>query len=497
MHRLTRLLAAAIVGVLAPAAAAQSLLAAFEPDVTEFTLANGMTFIVVERHDAPVVTFFTYADVGSVDEPLGQTGVAHMFEHMAFKGTTTLGTRDLAAEQAALRAEEAAYLRLRRAQTGGAPADTLAGYETRFVALRDTAKAFVDDAAFDALLSRNGAVGMNATTSADRTAYFYSLPSNKVELWFNTESDRFQNPVLREFYQERDVVMEERRLRTESNPVGRLVEEFLAAAFKAHPYGQPTVGHMSDLRALSRTDAAAFFARYYAASNLTVAIVGDVQPDSVRALAERYFGPLPAAPPPEAVRTVEPPQVGERRVTIVDRAQPFVLVGYHRPSGRDADDAAYTVLADVLDAGRTSRFYRSLVEPGLAVGTQMLNGFPGDKYPTLFGMLLVPAPGVAPDSLEAAAGEVLDAIIAEGITPAELSRAKTRARAGLIASLESGTGLAGALATARVLDGDWRAVFRQLDAIEAVSAADVQRVAAATFVPRNRTVASIRTATDS
>src|SRR5690606_32592879 len=341
--------------VLAGPAAAQGLLETFEPSVTEFTLDNGLTFVVVERHEAPVVSFMTYADVGSVDEPKGQTGIAHMFEHMAFKGTTSVGTADLDAELAALEAEEAAYQRLRAARLGGAPPAEVERLEQAFVALRDSAKTLLEESAFERILERNGAVGLNAFTSADQTGYLYSLPSNKLELWFAMEADRFRHPVLREYYVERDVVMEERRMRTESNPIGRLFEEFVTTAFKAHPYGQPTVGHMSDLQSISRTEAEAFFDRYYAANNLTIAIVGDVDPAQVRQLAERYFGPPPRRPEPERIGTVEPPQLGERRVTLVEQAQPFVFVGYHRPGGYHEDDAAFQVLTDVLANGRTSR----------------------------------------------------------------------------------------------------------------------------------------------
>jgi predicted Zn-dependent peptidase len=472
---------------------AQPLLDAFEPAVTEFTLDNGLTFVVVERHEAPVVSFMTYANVGSVDEPKGQTGVAHMFEHMAFKGTTSVGTADLAAELAALAAEEEAYLALRTARLGGASPEEVARLEAAFAARRDSARALVEESAFDRLLEQHGAVGLNAFTSADQTGYLYSLPSNKLELWFALEADRFRHPVLREFYVERDVVMEERRMRTESNPIGRLFEEFVTTAFKAHPYGQPTVGHMSDLEALSRTEAEAFFDRYYAANNLTIAIVGDVDPAEARRLAARYFGPLPRRPAPDRIATVEPPQLGERRVTLVEQAQPFVFVGYHRPSAYDASDPAFQVLTDVLASGRTSRLYRALVASELALDADVLPAFPGEKYPSLFVVYGVPNRGVDPRTVEAALTDVLAAVVEEGVTEEELERARTRARAGLVGGLESNLGLAVALAEAEALTGDWRSLFRELDAIEAVTAEDVRRVAAETFVPTNRTVATLRT----
>jgi predicted Zn-dependent peptidase len=250
---------------------------------------------------------------------------------------------------------------------------------------------------------------------------------------------------------------------------------------------------MSDLEAISRTEAEAFFDRYYGANNLTVALVGDVDPDQARRLAERYFGPLPRRAAPDRIGTVEPPQLGERRVTLVEPAQPFVFVGYHRPSALDASDAAYHVLADVLANGRTSRLYRALVEAGLALDADVLAAFPGEKYPSLFVVYGVPNRGVDPSEVEAALHAVLDAVVGDGITAEELERAKTRARAALVGGLQSNLGVAVALAEAEALTGDWRAYFRRLDAVEAVTAEDVRRAAAATFRPSNRTVATLRT----
>lgn len=483
----------AVVAALAPVARAQSLLDTFERDVAEFTLDNGMTFVVVQRRDAPVVSFFTYADVGAVDEAVGQTGLAHIFEHMAFKGTTSLGTADLDRELLALAEEEEAYLALRDARLAGSDSATVAPLDARFHALVDSSKGYVAEAEFQRILERAGAVGLNAFTNADATGYLYSLPANRLELWFATEADRFLNPVLREFYVERDVVMEERRLRTESNPQGRLVEEFLALAFQAHPYGRPVVGWASDLENVSRTEAEAFFRRYYGPNNLTAVLVGDVDPAEARRLAERYFAQIPRAPAPPRVPTVEPPQRGERRVTLVEGAQPILIAGFHRPNRFNPDDAAYAVLQDALSNGRTSRLYRALVEPGLALSAQMFNGLPGDKYPTLFGVFAVPNRGISPDSLEQAALAVLDAVTADGITADELARAKTRARAALVRGLDSNSGLAGQLAEYEAVTGDWRNLFRTLDEIENVTADDVCRVAAATFRPENRTVAVMRT----
>ena len=330
----------------------QDLLARFEERVTEFTLDNGLRFIVIERHDAPVATFYTYADVGSVDEVKGITGLAHMFEHMAFKGTSTIGSTDYAAEQVALDKVDAAYDMLKAEQHKGlhADPDKIAELEAAFAAARDEAQAY-STPEFEEALERNGGTGLNASTANDRTDYFVSLPVNQTELWFSLESERFLDPVLREFYIERDVVAEERRMRTESNPFGRLLEEFWTTAFKAHPYGEPGIGHMSDIQSYTRAEAIDFFHKFYNPANLIVAIAGDVDPDEIRALAETYFGRLPEGARPDPVETVEPPQIGERRVVIEEQSQPIVISGWHKGSVNHPDQAVYDILERILSDG--------------------------------------------------------------------------------------------------------------------------------------------------
>jgi len=493
---------AALLVLGAPAAQAQrsDLLSEFEDKVTTFKLDNGLTFVVVERHDAPVASFVTYADVGSVDEPVGQTGIAHMFEHMAFKGTTTIGTENIERELELLEKQEEIAQKLRLERAEGTQADTarINELEAQLKKATERAKEPVVQNEFDRILSQAGMQGMNASTSADATRYFYSLPANKIELFFALESDRFKNPVLREFYTERDVVMEERRTRTESSPQGRLIEEMLAAAFKAHPYGQPTVGHMSDLQSLTRTQARAFYSEYYVPTNLTIAIAGDVQPRRVRELARQYFGDIEEQDPAPPVTTVEPDQISERRVILREQSQPIVGIGYHRPSGQSEEDAAYTVLADVLGGGRTSRFYKQLQETEKALAAQAVPSFPGDQYAGLFILFGVPntANDVGPRQMEKEMYAVIEEIKEEGITQEELERAKTSARVSLINGLDSNMGLALQLAQAEQTAGSWKHAFRQVEEIQNVTAADVQEVARETFTRDNRTVAYIKNTED-
>jgi len=486
----TRAVITALLLVAAAAAGAQDL-AAFEARVTQKQLANGLTVIVCERPEAPVFSFFTLVDSGSDREVAGITGLAHMFEHMAFKGTDVIGTTDYAAESAALARVEQAYAAYdhERRKPVGRDEARLAELEKAWKDAISDADRYVVRNAFGEIIDREGGVGLNAFTSSDETGYFYSLPANRLELWAYLESERFLKPVMREFYKERDVVMEERRMRTDSQPIGRLIEQFLAAAFTAHPYGQPGVGWPSDLQSFSATDAIQFFHHYYVPSNMYVAVVGDVKAAQVMPLVERYFSRLPEAPKPEPLRTVEPAQRSERTVVLRDPAQPFYVEGYHRPDTRDPDDAVYDVISDILSSGRTSRLYRALVrDKKIAAAAAGFSGFPGTKYPNLFAFYAVPTPGHTPQEVQAAIREEIERLKTEDVSDEELAMVKTRARADLIRRLASNQGLAIQLATYQARLGDWRELFRQVDALAKVSKADVRRVANQAFVEGNRTV---------
>ncbi|MHC4694345.1 MAG: M16 family metallopeptidase [Planctomycetota bacterium] len=472
-------------------------LAEFEQRMTKFTLDNGLKFLILERHEAPVVSFHTYADVGSVDEVRGITGMAHLFEHMAFKGTKTIGTLDFEAEAKIMARIDELYDALKAEQRKGEKADKsrLEELQTRFKEAQQEAQKYLVHDEYEEVYKHAGGAGFNAYTSFDATQYIVSLPSNKVELWMLMESDRFCNPVIREFYKERDVVMEERRLAIESQPQGRLIEEFLAVAYKAHPYGTHVIGHMSDLQTMTRREAEKFFKTYYGPGNLTIAIVGDVNPQQIRTLAEKYFGRIPAAPKPEPVETVEPPQIGERRVTLEDPAQPFVVIGYHKAGINHPDDAVFDAITDIVAIGRTSRLYRSLVkEKKIAFVASAFQGLPGNKYPGLFLFYALPARGHTYQECEQAIYEEIEKLRAELVTSEELAKAKTRARASLIRQLDSNSGLAEQITFYEVVTGDWRNLFKQLDKIDRVTAEDIQRVAKEYFTKKNRTVGVIETA---
>jgi len=469
-------------------------LASFEKRITVKVLKNGLTVILCERPEAPVFSFHTIVDAGAVQDPQGQSGMAHMFEHEAFKGTDRIGSTDYAAERVALEKVErawAAYDREDRRETGR-DAKKVAELKAEFDKAVEQADKFVIPNRFGDIVEREGGVGLNAGTSMDNTQYFYSFPVNRFEVWAYLESSRFYRGVLREFYKEREVVHEERRLRTDSDPIGKLLEQFIAAAYTTHPYQHLGVGWPSELDHLTATEAAKFYRKYYIPSNTVIALVGALKPAEVFPVIEKYFGPIPGAPKPEPLTTIEPDQFVERTVTMHDRSQPFYLEGYHRPSVHDPDDATYEVISDLLSEARTSRLYRSLVrDKKIAATAAGFSGLPGTKYPGLFSFYAVPLPGHTPQEMGQAIHEQINRLKNEDVSDDELRMVKTRAKAELIRGLADNQGLAAQLAINQLRFGDWRELFRSVEKIEKVSKADIRRVAAKTFVDGNRTVATI------
>ena len=472
-------------------------LASFEKRITVKKLANGLTVVICERPEAPVFSFFTHIDAGSVQDPLGETGMAHMFEHMAFKGTDKIGTTNYAAEKAALQKVEqtyAAYI-MERDKPVDRDEQKLKELEKAWQDAVAEAQKYVKPNEFPRILESNGAEGINAFTSEDETAYHYSLPENRLELWAYLESERFIHPVMREFYKERNVVIEERRMRTDSNPIGRLLERFVTAAFQAHPYHRPTIGWMSDLNSFSATDAQKFFDTYYIPSNMVVAIAGDVKAAEAMPIIEKYFGRIPSHEKPDERTTIEPPQNSERRVVLREATQPLYLEGYHRPDYRSKDDAVYDAIADLMSNGRTSRLYRALVrDKKIAADSAGFTGLPGNKYPHLFAFYAFPMPGHKPEEVAEAIHAEIERLKTQDISDDELKMIKTRAKANLIRGLANNEGLAFQLALYQARFDDWRELFRSVDRIDKVTKADIRRVATQIFVPANRTVGIIETA---
>jgi predicted Zn-dependent peptidase len=471
-------------------------LKSFEKRITTKVLPNGLTLIVCERPEAPVFSFSTFIDAGDVNDPSGESGLAHMFEHLAFKGTSQIGTKNYPAEKIALakveaanNAYEAEYLK-----PVGRDEKKLEELKKAFVDAQTAAEKYVIPNQFTEVAEANGAHGLNAETGLDDTQFYWSMPENRLELWAWLESGRLSDTVAREFYKERDVVMEERRMRTDSNPIGRMIEQLLATAYVAHNYGRSGIGWPSEVSQINATEAMAFHKKYYVAGDIVVAVVGDVKASEAMPMLVKYFSKVPGGPKPEDMTTVEPQQFAEKSVVIREQTQPFYIEGYHRPNYRSPDDAVYDAIQDIMSNGRVSRMYRSLVEQQqIAAEAAGFSPFPGDKYPSLFAFFAVPLPGHTPAQMRDAIHKEIDKLKAEDVTDAELQMYKTRARADLLRGLADNQGLASALSEYQTRYGDWRELFLQLDKVDKVTKADIRRVANEVFVASNRTSTEIDT----
>ncbi len=474
-----------------------------EVRVIEHELDNGLKLLMVPRPGDPNIAAGWIARVGSVNERPGITGVAHLFEHMMFKGTHTLGTSDIAqdleiiealdAVKADLTTEEAALLRAHR--LGEIPdAANPAARSPRHVELL---------AEFDELLARQqellvkedfsrvytgeGASGMNAGTSYDFTIYFINVPANKLELWFWMESDRLLNPVFREFYSERNVVHEERRLRTDSTPTGKFQEQFDAMFWESSPYSWPVVGWPTDLEGLTREEALSFFDQYYGPNNVAASLVGDFDPDEAIVLAEKYFGRLPRSQrPPLEPRTREMPQLAEKRMVAFADTNPQVTIRYHSVPDGHVDEPAFVVMAQLLN-GRTGRLYKALVEEH-AVATNASGGQSGFKYEGMFELRGTAASEWTPEDVEAALYAELEKLQTEPVPERELQKVKNQNAARGFRDLRGNFQL---MTNLLIREGNrgWETINTDPALYDAVTAEDIQRVATTYFTPENRAVA--------
>lgn len=488
---LTTLLVAAVAG-------------AQQVQVREEMLPNGMKLLLVERHDSPTVSCGFVARVGGVNEPQGITGISHMLEHMMFKGTKAIGTSDwprneaIIKQQDEVRAEmEKEYVvlreKLRRGEISGNIHDDanatprLKELKARYDTLVEEEKAVVVKDELDQLYTEQGGSGLNAGTSEDQTFYFITVPSNKLELWFWLESDRLLNPVFREFYSERDVIREERRLSVESTPTGQQEEAFEAMFWQASPYAHGVIGWPSDIESYTRAQAARYFATFYAPNNITAALVGDFKADEALALAQKYFGRIPRGqvPPPEMV-TQEMPQLAEKRMFVEADTNPEVSIRYHTVAFNHPDGFALQVLASVLNR-RTGRLYKSLVE-----GKQLAVGEPGGfargmKYEGYFEVSAEIKDGVEPKAVEDGLLAELDKLVKEPVADNELQKVKNQILADSYRRLGSNFFL---LLQLLLYDsnGGWQYLNDSPAKLLAVTAADVQRVAKTYLTPDKKSV---------
>lgn len=471
--------------------------------VIERQLPNGLRLLIVERHDDPSVSGGWVAHVGSSNERPGITGVAHLFEHMMFKGTPTIGTKDAQRDLAIIAEQERVRDEIRREDAKLRAAfrrgeiDDLLKPENRTPRLQELHRQFNDliqqqrellvKNEFDRIYTTAGASGMNAFTSEDMTCYFITVPANKLELWMWMESERLLRPVFREFYAERDVVFEERRMRTESTPLGKFEEQFNAMFWDAHPYQWPVVGWPSDIPAISKAQADDFYATYYAPQNVTLVLVGDLNADAAEAHARRYFGRIPRGPvdAPEVI-TWEPGQQAEKRMYAEAETNPQVDILWHTVPFGHRDSYVLDVLARLLST-RTGRLYKGLVL-GAEVATEVSAQQDSRKWAGLFTASGEAKEGHPPEDVERGIYAELDKLKETEVPAEELQKVKNNFAAYEYRKL---SGNLPVLFQLMLYDGfgDWREINQAGARYQAVSAADVQRVARKYFTKENRAVA--------
>jgi predicted Zn-dependent peptidase len=478
-------------------------LAAQKVPVVEKTLPNGMRLLLVERHDEPTVSGGWVAHVGSSNERLGITGIAHLFEHMMFKGTPTIGTKDYQKDLEIIAAQERVRdqmrqeeRKMRAAYRHGEIDDLLkpenksARYgelEAEFKKLIAEQREILIKNEFDRIYSGAGGSGMNAFTSEDMTAYFITVPANKLELWMWMESERILHPVFREFYAERDVVFEERRMRTDSTPLGKFQEEFTALFWESSPYSWPVVGWPSDIPAISKAQADDFYGTYYSPQNITLILVGDFQPDQTEAQVKKYFERIPRGPrtPPD-VSTLEVKQLAEKRMNAEAETNPQVDILWHTVPFQHRDSYALDILSELLST-RTGRLYKGLVL-GNGLATETWAQQASMKWEGYFNAGGEVKEGHTPAEVEQGIYDNLEKLQKEEVPPEELQKVKNNFAAAEYRKLSSNNPILMHLIQ-NDGEGDWREINEASPRIQAVTAADVKRVAGNYFTKENRAVA--------
>ncbi len=473
--------------------------------VIEKTLSNGMRLLLLPRHDEPTVAGGWVVHVGSANERPGITGIAHLFEHMMFKGTPTLGTKDYKKDVEIINEQERVRDLMRQEESHmrtlwrrGEITDLLnpdtwtpryKELQAQFKKLVDAQREILVKNEFDRVYTANGGSQMNAYTSHDVTVYFTTVPANKLELWMWMESGRLLAPVFREFYAERDVVFEERRMRTESTPTGRIEEAFWAMFWESHPYSWPVVGWPSDIPAISKKQADEFYALYYAPQNLTTVLVGDFDPDKATALAEKYLGRIPrgkeAAPD---VVTLEIKQPAEKRLNGEADANPQVDIMWHTPAFGHKDTYPLAVLAQILST-RTGRLYKGLVL-GSKVATEAYAQQHSMRWASLFNIGGEVTDGKTPADLEAGLLAEIEKIKTTEVPPEELQKVKNNFAAGEYRKLSNNHAIMQALLRYDGL-GRWQEINEAGPKLQAVTAADVKRVANTYLTKENRNTATV------
>ncbi len=466
---------------------------AYQSKVSKFSLENGMRFLIVEDDSAEVVTFHVQVRAGSVYERPRETGMNHLIEHLAFAGTDRIGAKNWEKEKVLLRQLDKLHLKIIEAKANSASQKKIQGLKKKFNRVRQEAAGLANSNQFSAILDREGAVGPNAFVSRDFTVYWVELPSTKVELWACLESERLFNSVFRLFYEEIEIVKQERKRVVDNSPLGRLSEEFRSIAYKAHPYRHPIIGYAEDIATMSRSRVKDLYKKYYVPSNILVSIVGDVSTSEIKPLLNKYFGAIPAKEAPSFELAREPKRSAKKRVYVEMDSQPLLLIGFNIPSANHPDIPALKVASEIIGGGRTSRLYRRLVQKEqVAVAANSWVWSP--RYPGLFYILAVSGKGHTNKNIEALIDFELRNILDNPPSQRELESAQARLKVDFVKSLKSRRKLASELAWFEDVSGSWKGFFRHQESIGQVEIEDVLEVVERYLRPDKKTVGSLEPA---
>ncbi len=455
-------------------------------------LPNGITVVLLNRGYAPTLAFEIAFRVGSSDESYRYIGAAHMLEHMLFKGTDRLGTKDFKKEKRILQRIEAIgetldYLRLTSPEN-----ERIKSLQAELVELQKAQSKLVVNSPYDKIYTLNGGVGFNASTSRDKTGYYIELPADKLEVWAKLESERLKKPVLREYYLERNNVIQERLMRYDSQGNGLLFEQYMATAFSAHPYRHPTIGWRSNIPYLSLKDIKNFFRTYYTPQRMTITIVGKQDVEKTFQAISKYFSDIPRGRSVAEIPIRETPQLGEKRLVVNFESNPWMLIGWHKPTYPSRDDYVFDAISEILAGSKNSRLYRRLVlQKKLATSVSSWNGAPGARYNNMFVIFVTPRKGINPEQIEK---EVYNevAALAREVPQKELTRTIVRIESELVFGLDSNKGIAHLLSYYQTVFKNWRYAATYLDQVRDVKPGDITGAINKYMVRKNRVVGILK-----
>lgn len=472
-------------------------------NIKKVKFENGLTLLMMKNATSPTLALYSKFKVGSVDETPEIAGTAHLLEHMLFKGTKLVGTSDYAAEekyheQIKITGSRLDKLKLRKRNL------TNAGYKVpeelekkislfseRLKSLQEKQNKYIIKAEDSYIYEQHGQMGFNAYTSHDVTNYQIRLPANRLEIWAKMESDRLKNPILREYYTERDVIMEERRMRVDNRGPGLIREKYLAAAFTDHPYGRPVIGYESNIAFLDIFETEKFFKTHYTPDNMVIAIVGDLDFNETESIIKKYFSDIPASAAKDIndMRIFEKYNQGEKRVSFKYPGGSLLLMGWHKPAYPHPDSKAFSIIDSVLAGGTSSRLYKRLVlQEKILTGVDAWSTDPGERYMNLFTVYAQLNSDSDPAKVETIIWEEIEKMKTEPVTAEELQKVKNKLTSELIRELDSNGSLADNLSYYELLTGNWEDLFKSYDSINNVSEEDIKRIMKKYFVKENLTI---------